>query len=74
MARYVPPTVPAEPLIAALQKAGVSVTTVPWLKICLERARKKGRFTIWAADKISCLVLHKHPTEIYGPAWYEAAA
>lgn len=70
---------PLEPFLRALALAraednetGVLVSDSH--RALIVRAKRAGGFTHQTADNLSILILHRHPSEIWGDSWFEGAA
>lgn len=71
--RFEGPMLDAGPLLTALERANLG-------KLCdrdrkaVERARKRGAFTLFVADRICCTHLRTHPSLVWGAAYYSAGS
>lgn len=69
------PSVPATPLVAAIEARGLAVTRRSSSAArAFHRAKLAGRLTVDAAEKITHELLDEHPATIWGDLWWEASS
>jgi hypothetical protein len=70
-------SLPVAPLTDALRLAdfgrGLDKTMGHDLHRSYLRAKKRGTVTPGLGDRICVLVLHSHPSEVFGREWFEAS-
>lgn len=64
------PTLPAAPLLAALERTAYAAALSDTDEKAIERARKTGRLRPHVADRLAVRLLGTHPALIYGDSWW----
>ena len=65
-------TLPAAPLLTAIGDTDLNTLCRgdENFRRAIHRAKADGRITVTQADRICVEVLHVHPADIWGDAWY----